>query len=69
MRHVQFQPKIGKEIKNIEPGAENKHSLAKKKKNLRNVCKFQIYALNLFSLSTEQLACPKKHVSPRFNAA
>ena len=30
---------------------------------------FRLYALNLFSPSTEQLACPKKPVSPRFNAA
>ena len=35
LRLVQFRPKIGKKNKNIEPGAENKHSLEKEEKKLK----------------------------------
>ena len=68
LRLVQFQPKIGRNIKILSLGQKT-NILKKKKTKKRSVCKFLIYALNLFSPSTVQLACPKKPVSPRFNAA
>ena len=64
LRLVQFQPKIGRKIKIFSLWQTT--NILKKK----DVCaNFRLYALNFFSPSTEQLACPKKPVSPRFNAA